>query len=206
MTAFRAAKSSSDLFQVQKSLAEEIIRSEAEAASAQERHHRRALRVIGDSVAAKCLTKHAIRNLVRAEPAPALLSQGQAFRSVLSSAEEWASEGASVLLPDLTTSIRVGDVLVCGCGDVPHVVEFKSSVPRPEYQSQGRRGRQVVKALSTLRYLREGKGFVAGSPVEKLAIEIDTPTEHRWSAVDAVVTEAPTCGLGTAAFEDEFIW
>ena len=81
-------ESAQDLLELQLRLVSEIKASEASDGE-DERDHRDSLRNIGDGVAWKVLTAHAIRNLsVTGRQPPSLLSQGAAFDHVCNSAPD----------------------------------------------------------------------------------------------------------------------
>jgi hypothetical protein len=194
------------LFELQVRLAREIRASEP-LDGEDEGWHRRRLRNIGDAIAWRTLTPHAIRNLsVPGTKPPALSGQGAAFDHVLETGRLASGKGMAVIIADVTNCISTGDLAICGDPDAPYIVECKLSARSPSTWMQGRRGRQFSRAKAVGTYLDKGRGLVPGTPMEKFAVEVAVEAEHNWEHINAAVLSALSAGTGLVRLDQEIIW
>lgn len=182
-----------DLVLFQEKLANEIMRSERKfnAADGDEyRWHTHQLRLYGDTLAWLFLHAHTVRNLAKSSTKPPrLTSQLASFKQVLGTAYDYARRGIPVIITDVTNRIKIGDLVLCYDPEMPALHECKSKV-RPEYLMQGRRGRQLSRAMQTLEYLHKGKGHVIGETGERLCVEVKTEPKYSYAFVDKAVSNA----------------
>lgn len=194
------------LFELQVRLAHEIRASEP-LVGKDEGWHRRRLRNIGDAIAWRTLTPHAIRNLsIPGSKPPALSGQGAAFDHVLETGRLANGEGMVVIIADVTNCISTGDLAICGDPDAPYIVECKLSARSPSTWMQGRRGRQFSRARAVGQYLDKGRGLIPGTPMEKFAVEVAAEAEHNWEHVNSAVHSAMSAGTGLVRLDREVIW
>lgn len=180
------------VLEYQERLTEEILRTEAEKAYAKSSvdlsEHLQHIRIYGDALAHRVLSRYAIRQVGRnAGRPPALTGQGSAFSLVVESARSLSTKGVPVLIADLTHSIRNGDLLLCGDPDLPIIIECKTGQPKkPEFERQGRRGRQLARIKSIHKFLLEGSGQIFGETLERRTLSLTHAPEYSWSALDDV--------------------
>lgn len=171
--------------------------------------HIRQLRLYADGLAWRVLHPHVIRQLAKnpSEP-PSLINQGQAFDNVLRSAREHLREdGLPVLIADVTNIIRIGDLIVATHPEFPQIVECKSRLRHPKYWMQGRMGRQISRALGTLRYLSGKPTKVHGEDHVRHVVESQHKAERNWEAVATCVRAALNGGEGFVELSaDELLW
>ena len=176
---------------VQLAIADEIVRCEAmlESDEADEyRWHIHTLRLYVDGLAWTALHPFTIIQLSKNPPAPPRLShQLDAFRQVREAAEECAAEGVPVLICDLTHCLRMGDLVVCYDPETPQIVECKSNF-KPEFIMRGRTGRQLSRAMETLRYLHTGTAKVYGEEKPRRVIEPGTEFTYTWDSLERTVS------------------
>lgn len=167
------------------------------------------LRLYADGLVWRVLHPHVIRQLAKnpSEP-PSLINQSEAFDNVLRSARQHLEEdGLPVLIADITNIIKIGDLIVVIDPELPQIVECKSRLRHPKYWMQGRMGRQISRALGTLRYLSGKPTKVHGEDHVRHVVESQHKAERNWEAVASCVNAALNDGEGFLELsEHEFIW
>jgi hypothetical protein len=189
------------LLEFQFRLAKAIIGAESDGPeSGGFKRHAFLLRRCQDSLAFRLLVPHAIRQLLgTASPrAHWVKGQGQSFKIVQETANRYAADGHLVLLTDLSNIIRVGDLVVCDNAAVPSVIEVKAGKLAPKHATQGRRGRQSSRSLSTIEYLATDHAHIFGQSVPKLAVQSKQEMQFSWRAVNEVAMRALREGMATA--------
>lgn len=209
-----AVDSARKLLEIQEGIAEQIRDAErAIKDGSRDRdalaYHISQLRLYTDGLAWRVLHPHVIRQLAKnpSNP-PSLMNQGQAFDDVLRSAREHLQEDAlPVLIADITNTIRIGDLIVVTHPEFPQIVECKTRLPHPRHWMQGRIGRQISRALGTLRYLSGKPTKVHGEDHVRHVVECQHKAERNWEAVASCVNGALNHGEGFLELsEHEFIW
>lgn len=154
--------------------------------------HNFLLRRCQDALAFRLLDPHTIKQLLgSASPQVHSLSgQRDAFEVTLAAAERYAADGHLVLLADLSNIIRVGDFIVCDDPHIPSIIEVKSGKVAPQHVTQGRRGRQVSRSLTTIEYLKDDCGQIFGQSSEKIAVQSNESMDFKWDAVNDVTLAA----------------
>jgi hypothetical protein len=196
---FEAIDTPWSLYEFQVALADAIRRVEpasfAEGSSPQKDHLRR-LRRLGDGVAWKYLHPHAIRQLAKNDGGSPPISVQKGFNRTLSLAEGYAKDGLGVVIADLTTCIRVGDVIVCTDPERPAILE---SGGHPAWNSRGRKGRQHRRGRAIQELLHIGAGFLDGQAAPVVTVEISIDSEHSWPALETAITRAINEGFAAVS-------
>jgi hypothetical protein len=180
----------------QELLAEEIRRTEQDiqiGASAQLKDHLLAVRLYGDALAQTYLSDYSIRQLNRnpGSRPPHILGQRRAFDLALGSARLISQTGCPVIVADLTNIIRIGDVIVCYDPDTPSILECKSGRTKAaRFERQGRRGRQIARMESIIRFLLEGRGKIFGETSERRTVTLNSPKQFNHNLVNEMVVNA----------------
>jgi hypothetical protein len=184
----------------QRELAGEIIEAESahRSAKSEERlewkHHIRRLRAHADALAWWAFHPHAIRQLAKGgHRAQTLSSQGAALEHALAVVEELASEGIVSIASDLTSDLRLGDVVIVDSRDAPTIVECKRTLPPNDAPLRGRVGRQSARLHGTADYMRHGIAQFPGEPMARICVE-GRPSEPRWDRVEEAVEAALLTG------------
>jgi hypothetical protein len=198
-----AVDSATKLLEIQEGIAEQI--RDAERAIKDGSHdrdefvrHIRQLRLYADGLAWQVLHPHVIRQLAKnpSRP-PSLINQGEAFDNVLRSARQHLEEdGLPVLVADITNIIKIGDLIIVTHPEFPQIVECKTQRPHPKRWMQGRFGRQISRALGTLRYLSGKPTKVHGEDHVRHVVESQHKAERNWEAVRTCVGAALDHGHG----------
>jgi hypothetical protein len=186
-------------------LAEAIVEAESDGPKAVGfNRHAFLLRRCQDSLAFRLLVPHALRQLLgTASPhAHCIKGQGDSFRIVLETANRYAADGHLVLLADLSNIVRVGDIVVCDNAAVPSIIEVKAGKLSPTHATQGRRGRQSSRSLSTIEYLATDHAHIFGQSIPKLAVQSKEEVQFSWRAVNDVVQRALREGTATARISE----
>ncbi|MFQ5956657.1 MAG: hypothetical protein ACE5KK_02665 [Candidatus Brocadiales bacterium] len=167
-------------------MAEVLLRSGVDKKLVQ--FHIQRLRLYGDGLVWLVLHAHVIRQMAKNPDVPkSLLQQGDAFDLVLKLAQDYFKRiDVPVLIADITNMLKIGDLIIVTDTEAPVVVESKKSLPRPEHLLQGRRGRQISKAIGTIKYLENGCKKVFGDDHYRLVVESETITRRNWDVVDRV--------------------
>jgi len=169
----------------------------------------RKFRLIVDGLAWSVLHPHVIRQHAKVSGRPPTISsQGAAFDAVLRSARQWTVESnAPVLICDATNILRLGDLVVCADPEEPTVVECKMTLPRPQHLTQGRRGRQLSRALGTSHYLAHGQGRVLGDTCIRLEISSEHRAKRNWQVINELCAECVDSGMARRQLSDhETLW
>jgi len=126
----------------QRRLAGELLSAEpAKGPDAQ--WHRHLLRLMGDALAWKVLSRHTIRELARdGQRPPSLTGQGHDFEFVLEVAGQITADGALPVICDLTHLLGVGGIVVATAGAIS-IIECKNTLLPAEWRPRGRRLRQL---------------------------------------------------------------
>jgi hypothetical protein len=156
----------------QRKLADGIISAELDA-SDDARWHAHLLRLMGDTLAWRLLSRHVIRELARdrRKPAP-LAGQRQDFEFVLDVAERVAREGLVPIVSDLTHLLGVGDVITIASAAVG-IIECKNRTLPTEWVPRGRHWRQLDRQARASQYL--AAGHVPEGEERRIAIEVAEP-------------------------------
>jgi hypothetical protein len=135
--------------------------------------HIQRLRLFADGLAWLVLHPHVIRQLAKNDDVPkTLVDQGAAFDQVLASAKaHYRRLRVPVLIADLTSILKIGDLIVVTNTEAPMIIEVKQRLPKPEHLMQGRVGRQISRAIGTLKYLHEGSAKVYGDEHHRHVVE-----------------------------------
>lgn len=193
------------LLEFQFCLAEAIIEAESVGPkSGGFNRHAFLLRRCQDSLAFQLLAPHAIRQLLgTASPrAHWIKGQGESFRIVQKTATRYAADGHLVLLSDLSNIIRVGDLVVCDNAAVPSIIEVKAGKLTPKHATQGRRGRQSSRSLSTIEYLATDHAHIFGQSLPKFAVQSKEEMQFSWRAVNEVALRALREGMAIARISE----
>lgn len=188
-------------------MAEQLLQSEMDNMLVQ--FHIQRLRLYGDGLVWVVLHPHVIRQMAKNTDAPkSLLQQGDAFDLVLESAKNnFKRTRVPVLIADITNILKIGDLVIVTDTEAPQVVELKKKLPRPERLMQGRRGRQISRAIGTLKYLENGFGKVFGDDSHRLVVESEGKAQRNWDVVDRVCREGLQNGWAKAVLSrHEVIW
>jgi len=198
-----AVDSARKLLEIQEGIAEQIRDAErAIKDGSRDRdalvHHISQLRLYADGLAWRILHSHVIRQLAKnARGALSLIEQGEAFENVLRSARRYVEEsGLPVLIADITNIIRIGDLILVPDPELPQILECKTRLPDPRHWMQGRIGRQISRALGTLRYLSGKPTKVHGEDHIRLVVESEHEADRNWEAVRTCVAAALDRGHG----------
>ncbi len=193
-------------------IASEILRAEAlqvQDAKTDVPFHIERLRLYVDGLVWLILHPHVIRQMAKNADVPkSLLQQGDAFGLVLESAHHYYETiGVPIFIADITNVLKIGDLVVVTNTEVPMIVESKKRLPRPEHLMQGRSGRQISRAMGTMRYLREGSAKVFGDDCHRRVVESPTKALRNWNLIDEVCKSALKSGWAEVVVsEHEFMW
>lgn len=198
--------------ELQADIADEIRRSEKllgiQADPEPIRFHIDRLRLYCDGLAWATLHPHVIRQLAKNDSTPKMLvSQGKAFDEVIESAKDYAKRlEAPVIVADLTSVIRIGDLVLVTDPESPQLVELKTRF-RPSLLMRGRVGRQISRALGTMRYLTRGTAKVHGDELQRVVVESDYKASRNWDAIETVSKNAIKIGYARLdVSEHEVLW
>lgn len=202
-----------DLLGIQEQIADSIRKCERTLGTAENKNdlqfHIERLRLYADGLVWLVLHPHTIRQLAK-NPGPQRLieAQGKAFDQVLESAwEHLKTDKVPVFIADITNVIKIGDLVLCTNPEMPRIVECKTRLPHPRLFTQGRFGRQVSRAMGTLRYLSKGSAKVFGDEHYRLVLESPHVSKRNWEAVAKACTTAISDGRAFIQLSDhEFLW
>lgn len=202
-----------DLLSVQEQIANSIRKCEHELGAVENKDalwfHIKRLRLYADGLVWLVLHPHTIRQLAK-NPGPprSIEAQGKAFDQVLESARKHLRNSKlPVFIADITNIIRIGDLIICASREVPIIVECKTRLPRPKHLMQGRYGRQVSRAMGTLKYLTKGSAKIFGDDVYQHTIESPHVSERNWNFITKICKAALKDGWAFAQLSDyEFFW
>lgn len=193
----------SALAQFQRDLADALLSGEAALVGcdgsmrSQIKNHIRLLRSFGDAIAWLHLHPHAIRQFRSGGlPGQHLSSQREALEGVLTVVDEIATSGIVAIATDLTTDLRLGDIVVCDDHAAPTIIECKRRLPRDNSILLGRVGRQVARLRRTADYLETGAAGFPGEPLPRLCIKTDIVVEPEWSLIESAIETAVGRGGG----------
>lgn len=200
-----------DIYKIQEKIVKEIIHSEKLIKQDETGEHKwniHMLRCYGDAVAWNLLHPHIIRQLNKnPSPPQSLSNQGDAFDLTLETAKEYSNKGYPVIISDITNCINIGDIIVCTNPEKINIVECKKGKHSPEKMMQGRRGRQISKALGTMEYLTKGRAKVFGESGERIVYEADKIVDYNWKGVNKAVKKALKTGEGISINSDyDIVW
>jgi len=192
-----------DLLSVQEKIAEDIRTTEREI-SANGRtdsltFHVSRLRLYADGIVWFVLHPHTIRQMAKnPRPVPSIKDQGAIFDHTIESAKRNLRKyKAPVLICDITNILRFGDLLVC----------IDPELPKPEYIMQGRRGRQISRFTSMMRYLHEGFSKVFGEKLRYYAVDSTYKTDRNWDILAEVCQKACKTGIAQKDISEyEVLW
>lgn len=192
------------LLAVQLKLVEEIKAVEAQAFRnrlSPEREHLNLMRIFGDTVAWKTLHSHTIRQLAKHPGKPPALSSQQGLEFVLQCAALAAETGHAVRICDVTNVLKISD-LVIGDYERPMLIECGPDGGKVN----GRKARQLERMEVVSSILRDGRGFVPGTEVPFMVLDVSVAAEHSWGLVEAAVSGALTDGSGLAQADGDLVW
>lgn len=201
-----------ELFAAEMAIASEILRVEAlqvQDAKTDVPFHIERLRLYVDGLVWLILHPHVIRQMAKNADVPkSLLQQGDAFGLVLESAHHYFETlGVPIFIADITNVLKIGDLVVVTNTEAPMIVESKKRLPKPEHLMQGRSGRQISRAMGTMRYLREGSAKVFGDDYHRRVVESPTKALRNWNLIDEVCKSALKSGWAEVVVsEHEFMW
>lgn len=180
-----------ELFAAEMAIASEIRRAEALQAQAMKtdvQFHIERLRLYADGLVWLILHPHVIRQMAKNVDLPkSLLQQGEAFDLVLQSASHYFKTlGVPVFISDITNILKIGDLVIVTNTEAPMIVETKKRLPKPEHLMQGRSGRQISRAIGTMKYLKEGSAKVFGDEHSRHVVETQTKARRNWDLIDDV--------------------
>ncbi len=155
------------------------------------------LRLYADGLAWLFLHPHVIRQMAKNADVPkSLVNQGDAFDMVLASAREYFERlRVPVLISDITNILKIGDLVLVFSAEKPTIVEVKKRLPEADHLMQGRSGRQLSRAMSTMEYLHEGNAKLYGDDTHMYTIECKYKSARNWSTVEAACLEALRTGV-----------
>lgn len=206
--------SPTDAARFQRQLATTIMKAEDLKAKAMDRVERairgldiQMCRSYGDAMVWNMLHPHTIRQLSNAEGRPPhLTSMSEVLEKYLTLVETLADNGIYAFVPDLTNTIRIGDVAVVVHHEVPMLLEMKGDLiymqqpidPRFTAASKpvelakvgGRLGRQLEKMSDATEYLATGSVKPRSGGQEKRVLEVDVDITHYWHEVQEVTSGA----------------
>ena len=192
--AFPDSAGCGELLEFQHRLIAEIRRSESERKeeSSDVRDHLHRVRSYGDALAFECLSIYALRQLRRNQGKPPDISgQGGAFDLVTSCLEVLNQNGVKAIISDLTNVLKTGDIVGCVHPDIPQIFECKASPPKSNrFERQGRRGRQLSRMESILRFLVSGEGKFFMDDRYRRTMTVKSERKFNFSVVDEVVSRA----------------
>lgn len=202
-----------DLLAIQEQIADSIRRCEHALKGTERKDdlqfHIERLRLYADGLVWLVLHPHTIRQLAK-NPGPprSIQAQGKAFDQVLQSARHHLrKDKVPVLIADITNVIKIGDLVLCTNPEAPQIVECKTRLPHPLLFMRGRFGRQVSRAMSTLKYLSTGSAKVFGAERHQLVLESPHASKRNWEALTSVCTTAVSDGRAFTQLSDhEFLW
>jgi len=204
-----AVDSATKLLEIQERIADQIQGAEQSIKAMRGdldalRSHIKQLRLYADGLAWRVLHPHVIRQLSKnAGDAPSLIEQHEAFNFVLRSARRHVeASGLPVLIADITNVIKIGDLIVVADPELPQIVECKTRLGHPRYWMQGRIGRQISRALGTLKYLSGKPVKVHGEDHVRVSVESQHEPERNWDAVGTCVAAALDHGYGSVLLSD----
>ncbi len=207
------ADSSQKLLTVQIAIAKTIRRTEESMLNASDttalQFHIRRLRLYADSIVWRVLHPHVIRQMAKNAVVPkSLFEQREAFDLVLQSAlRHFEQRRVPVLIADITNVIKIGDLVVVTNTEAPMIVESKKKLPKPQHLMQGRRGRQISRALATLKYLREGSAQSFGGDTHLHVVESQHKAQRNWEVISEVGLNALRDGWAEVVLSDhEVMW
>ena len=201
-----------ELFAAEMAIAKEIRRIEAfqgQTKKTDVQFHVERLRLYADGLVWLILHPHVIRQMAKNADVPkSLLQQGDAFDLVLQSAQHYFETlEVPVLIADITNVLKIGDLVVVTDTEAPLIVESKKRLPKPEHLMQGRSGRQISRAMGTMKYLKEGSAKVFGDEHHRLVIESPTKARRNWGVIDEVCKEGLRNGWAEVVLsQHEVMW
>ncbi len=167
------------------------------------------LRLYADGLVWLVLHPHVVRQLAKnADVSKSLLDQREGFELVLQSARNHFKKlRVPVFIADITNVIKIGDLIVVTNREAPMIVESKKRLPKPQHLMQGRIGRQVSRAMGTLKYLRDGSAKVYGDDHYRHTIETPYKAQRNWEIVDKVCADGLHDGWAeNKVSEHEVMW
>jgi len=201
-----------ELLEVQLAIADSIRQAERLLKGKRDttlQFHIQRLRLYADGLVWLVLHPHVVRQLAKNANVPkSLLDQGEGFDLVLQSARNHFKKlRLPVFIADITNVIKLGDLIVVTNREAPMIVESKKRLPKPEHLMQGRIGRQVSRAMGTLKYLHEGSAKVYGDDYYRHTIETPYKAQRNWEIVDKVCANGLRDGWAeSGVFEHEVMW
>jgi len=200
-----------DLLAFQLALIEGITKCEqvlAQSPNDEIADHLFLLRLFGDALAWRYLHSHTIRQLAKGQGRPPnLTGQGKAFELTVEVATRLCGKGLPALVADLTSCLRISDVIVAEDPEAPGLIECKSSGPTEPEKLRGRSRRQYSRMKGTLDYLRHGRAKLFGEDHERLMLETSVVPTYNWEVVESVCSEALASGLGSRLISrDELVF
>ena len=158
--------------------------------------HIKRLRLYADALVWWNLHPHAIRQLAKNSGAPqSLLSQADAFNNVLLHTQRYCHDTRlPVLVADITNVLKIGDIIIVTDPECPQVVECKMKLPSPQHLMQGRVGRQISRASSTIQYLKGGAAKLFGEDHWSMTVESEYKAERNWEVIDQLCSDALRVG------------
>ena len=184
----------------QRILADELRAAEADS-SPDSRWHRHLLRLMGDALARKTLSEHALFELAREmRPAPSLSAQGSDFDFVLDTAEAFARGGVPVVVSDLTHLVGVGGIVTVNDSNAISIIECKNRAMPDNLVLRGRHWRQQRRQADAAAYLSTGYLSSDGQR-PRIALEVDQPPRRDDELLQCIeqAWRSPT-GSATAYF------
>jgi hypothetical protein len=156
----------------QRRLAGELLSAEADTGP-DARRRRHLLRLMGDALAWKALSRHMIRELARGrQRPPSLTAQGADFGFVLEVAEQIAHDGVLPIVCDLTHLLGVGDIVAATAG-VISIIECKNTPLPAGWNPRGRHLRQLQRQARASGYL--AKGHAPAGDQTRISIDVAEP-------------------------------
>ena len=192
---FDKISSPSELFLLQRSIAEEIIDCEKNIAQNSNdniiwKEHLKKLLSIGDSIVWLVLDPFTIRQLGKYESVrTSLANQEDMIVEILNRYQE-KSEKSIFLIADITRCITVGDVIEVITSDRVRIIECKSSKPEvitAENLLKGRMGRQFSKAFWLQAYMETGFGKLYGHDRPSKTFEIETSSNSHIALIPGLI-------------------
>ena len=209
-----AVKTAEDRLAFQIDIAEALRAAEGELKAKKDgtealKFHIRRLRLYADGLVWRTLHPHAIRQLAKNAGSPQnLLSQGDAFDNVLAHARRYLEEtGLPLLIADITTVIKIGDIILVADVERPTIIECKMKLAGPRHLMQGRFGRQVSRAIGTMQYLDEGTAKVFGDEHPRVVVETEHKPARNWKALERIISKASDEGEAFRELQPgDYLW